>query len=82
MLDGKRILLIVSGGIAAYKGLDLIRRLRERGAAVRWPLAIGGFAMGEIVVTKLQTASGSNSNVSKIVISLVTAMNPWAVSLP
>ena len=38
--------------------------------------------MGEIVVTKLQTASGSNSNVSKIVISLVTAMNPWAVSLP
>ena len=35
MLHGKRILLIVSGGIAAYKSLDLIRRLRERGAAVR-----------------------------------------------
>ena len=34
MLEGKRILLIVSGGIAAYKTLDLIRRLRERGAAV------------------------------------------------
>ncbi|TCO73867.1 bifunctional phosphopantothenoylcysteine decarboxylase/phosphopantothenate--cysteine ligase CoaBC [Rhodovulum euryhalinum] len=34
MLSGKRILLIVSGGIAAYKVLDLIRRLRERGAAV------------------------------------------------
>jgi len=34
MLAGKRILLIVSGGIAAYKTLDLIRRLRERGAAV------------------------------------------------
>ena len=34
-LSGKRILLIISGGIAAYKSLDLIRRLRERGAEVR-----------------------------------------------
>ncbi|MEP2892411.1 bifunctional phosphopantothenoylcysteine decarboxylase/phosphopantothenate--cysteine ligase CoaBC [Tateyamaria sp.] len=34
MLQNKRILLILTGGIAAYKGLDLIRRLRERGAAV------------------------------------------------
>lgn len=34
-LSGKRILLIIAGGIAAYKCLDLIRRLRERGAAVR-----------------------------------------------
>ena len=34
MLAGKRILLIIGGGIAAYKCLDLIRRLRERGAAV------------------------------------------------
>ena len=35
MLADKRILLIIGGGIAAYKALDLIRRLRERGAAVR-----------------------------------------------
>ncbi len=35
MLKDKRILLIVGGGIAAYKSLDLIRRLRERGAVVR-----------------------------------------------
>ena len=34
MLDGKRVLLIIGGGIAAYKALDLIRRLRERGADV------------------------------------------------
>ncbi len=34
MLSQRRILLIVGGGIAAYKALDLIRRLRERGAAV------------------------------------------------
>ena len=34
MLDSKRILLIIAGGIAAYKSLDLIRRLRERNAQV------------------------------------------------
>jgi len=34
MLEGKRIVLIISGGIAAYKALDLIRRLKERGARV------------------------------------------------
>lgn len=34
MLSGKRILLVIGGGIAAYKALDLIRRLKERGAAV------------------------------------------------
>jgi phosphopantothenoylcysteine decarboxylase/phosphopantothenate--cysteine ligase len=34
-LKGKRILIILGGGIAAYKVLDLIRRLKERDAAVR-----------------------------------------------
>lgn len=34
MLAGKKILLIIGGGIAAFKSLDLIRRLRERGAEV------------------------------------------------
>ena len=34
MLEERRILLIISGGIAAFKSLDLIRRLRERGAMV------------------------------------------------
>jgi phosphopantothenoylcysteine decarboxylase/phosphopantothenate--cysteine ligase len=42
MLRDKRILLVISGGIAAYKSLDLIRRLRERGAAVRCILTKGG----------------------------------------
>jgi phosphopantothenoylcysteine decarboxylase/phosphopantothenate--cysteine ligase len=41
MLHGRRILLIISGGIAAYKALDLIRRLRERGARVRCVLTTG-----------------------------------------
>ena len=34
MLSGKSVLLIIGGGIAAYKCLDLIRRLKERGAQV------------------------------------------------
>ena len=42
MLHGKRILLVVAGGIAAFKSLDLIRRLRERGASVRCVLAEAG----------------------------------------
>ncbi|MCO6388852.1 bifunctional phosphopantothenoylcysteine decarboxylase/phosphopantothenate--cysteine ligase CoaBC [Aliihoeflea sp. 40Bstr573] len=40
-LSNTRILLIISGGIAAYKSLDLIRRLRERGAKVRCVMTKG-----------------------------------------
>ncbi len=42
MLSGRRILLVISGGIAAYKSLELIRRLRERGAGVRCVLTRAG----------------------------------------
>jgi phosphopantothenoylcysteine decarboxylase/phosphopantothenate--cysteine ligase len=38
----KRILLVVSGGIAAYKSLELVRRLRQRGIRVRCILTRGG----------------------------------------
>ena len=52
-LTGKRILLIIGGGIAAYKALDLIRRLRERGASVRPVLT----AAGKQFVTPLSVSS-------------------------
>jgi phosphopantothenoylcysteine decarboxylase / phosphopantothenate---cysteine ligase len=42
MLRGKRILLIVAGGIAAFKSLDLVRRLRGQGALVRAVLTESG----------------------------------------
>jgi len=42
MLAGKHILLIIGGGIAAYKALDLIRRLKDRGAAVTPVLTTAG----------------------------------------
>jgi phosphopantothenoylcysteine decarboxylase/phosphopantothenate--cysteine ligase len=40
-LDGKRIVLGVSGGIAAYKSPDLVRRLREQGAEVQVVMTAG-----------------------------------------
>src|SRR3954469_23377116 len=59
VLDGRRILLIISGGIAAYKSLDLIRRLRERGAAVRCIMT----AAAKHFVTPLSVASLSEDKV-------------------
>jgi len=56
-LAGKRVLLIIGGGIAAYKSLDLIRRLRERGAAVRPILTKGA----QQFVTPLAAASLAGS---------------------
>ncbi len=56
MLHGRRILLIVAGGISAYKSLDLIRRLKERGATVRCVLTAG--AREFITPLAAQTLSG------------------------
>ncbi len=41
-LENKNILLIVSGGIAAYKSLDLVRLIRKQGGVVRCILTSGG----------------------------------------
>ena len=59
MLHGRRVLLIISGGIAAYKSLDLIRRLRERGCTVRCILTHGGAQF----VTPLAVATLSKNKV-------------------
>jgi len=59
VLHGRRILLIISGGIAAYKCLDLIRRLREHGAAVRCVMT----AAAQHFVTPLSVASLSEDKV-------------------
>jgi len=66
MLEGKRILLIITGGIAAYKSLDLIRRLRERGAAVRCILTAAGCQF----VTPLSVAALSEAKVYTELFSL------------
>lgn len=59
MLSGKRILLIIGGGVAAYKSLDLIRRLRNQNANVRCILTAGGTQF----VTPLSVASLSGDRV-------------------
>ena len=61
MLAGKRILLIIGGGIAAYKALDLIRRLRERGASVSPVLT----RAAEEFVTPLSIAALAGANVHR-----------------
>jgi phosphopantothenoylcysteine decarboxylase/phosphopantothenate--cysteine ligase len=53
MLQDKRVLLIIGGGIAAYKALDLIRRLRERGVHLRAILT----GAGSQFITPLSVAS-------------------------
>jgi phosphopantothenoylcysteine decarboxylase/phosphopantothenate--cysteine ligase len=53
MLSDKRILLIIGGGIAAYKALDLIRRLRDQGAHVTPVLT----RAGEEFVTPLSVSA-------------------------
>ncbi len=58
-MTARRILLVIGGGIAAYKALDLVRRLRERGHEVRavmteaaqrfvTPLAVGALTGGTV----------------------------------
>ena len=66
MLAGKRILLVIGGGIAAYKSLELIRRLRDRGASVRAILTNAGSQF----VTPLSVASLSGDKVYQDLFSL------------
>ena len=65
-LSSARILLIVGGGVAAYKALDLVRRLRERGARVR---AVVTHA-GQHFVTPLSLAALTGEKVFQDLFSL------------
>jgi phosphopantothenoylcysteine decarboxylase/phosphopantothenate--cysteine ligase len=66
VLTGKRILLVIGGGIAAYKSLELIRRLRERGAKVRAIVTKAGTEF----VTPLSVASLTGDKVYQNLFSL------------
>jgi phosphopantothenoylcysteine decarboxylase/phosphopantothenate--cysteine ligase len=55
-----RVLLIIGGGIAAYKSLELIRRLKERGLAVRCILT----AAAQEFITPLSPRASSTSAIS------------------
>lgn len=58
-MNGKRILLIVGGGIAAYKSCELVRLLRKQGASVRCVVT----ASGQKFVTPMSLAALSEDKV-------------------
>ncbi|WP_297298412.1 bifunctional phosphopantothenoylcysteine decarboxylase/phosphopantothenate--cysteine ligase CoaBC [uncultured Methylovirgula sp.] len=66
MLDGKRILLVIGGGIAAYKVLELIRRLREQNASLNVVMT----RAAKQFVTPLSVASLSGGKVFDDLFSL------------
>lgn len=57
VLTGRRILLCVSGGIAAYKAVELVRRLREAGAEVQ--VAMTANAQRFVGAASLQAVAGT-----------------------
>jgi len=63
-LTAKRILLGISGGIAAYKSADLVRRLKERGAEVR--VILTDAAQQFITPLTLQAVSGNPVSTSML----------------
>ncbi len=65
-LKGARILLVIGGGVAAFKSLELIRRLRERGSTVQVVLT----PAAEQFVTPLSAAALSGAPVRQELFSL------------
>ncbi len=61
-LSGQRILLCVGGGIAAYKALELVRRLREAGAEVQVAMTAG--AQQFVTPLSFQALSGHATRTS------------------
>jgi phosphopantothenoylcysteine decarboxylase/phosphopantothenate--cysteine ligase len=76
-ITGKRIVLIVAGGIAAYKSLDLIRRLREEGADIKVVMTEGA----KRFVTPLSFAALSGNPLSDDLFSLEDDMGMAHINL-
>lgn len=68
MLAGKHILLIIGGGIAAYKALELIRRLQDQGASVAPVLT----RAGEEFVTPLSVSALAGAPVHRDLFDLTS----------
>ena len=68
MLRGRHILLVIGGGIAAYKSLDLIRRLKERGVQVTPVLTSSGAEF----VTPLSVSSLAGAEVHRVLFDLTS----------
>jgi phosphopantothenoylcysteine decarboxylase/phosphopantothenate--cysteine ligase len=66
MLEGRNVLLIIGAGIAAYKSLELIRRLRERGVGIRSVMTEGATHF----ITPLSVAALTENKVYRDLFSL------------
>ena len=77
MLHGKSVLLIISGGIAAYKSLELIRLLRKNGLTVRCILTDGGAKF----ITPLSVAALTENKVFTDLFSLTDEAEMGHISL-
>ena len=64
MLTGKKILLVISGGIAAYKSLELIRLLKKSGASARCILTQGGSQF----ITPMSVAALSEEDIREMIL--------------
>ena len=75
ILNNKKILIIICGGISAYKTLEVIRKLKKEGSAVKTILT----KSAEKFVTRLSVASLSQKK--SIQIYLITIMKVrWIIS--
>jgi phosphopantothenoylcysteine decarboxylase/phosphopantothenate--cysteine ligase len=77
MLKDKRVLLIVGGGIAAYKTLELVRRLKDEGVEVRSILTTAGARF----VTPLSLASLTGAKVYDDLFSLTDEVEMGHIEL-
>ena len=80
-LGGQRILLCVGGGIAAYKALELVRRLRDAGAQVQVAMTAGA----QQFVTPLSFQALSGHPAGLLAVCGATGRNarliPWRLLL-
>src|SRR3546814_11091395 len=76
-MTAKRILLIIGGGIAAYKSIELVRLLRNSGHAVRCVLT----RAGEQFVTPLTLAALSENKVYTSLIDLKDEVEMGTIQL-
>ena len=76
-MRGKSVLLIIGGGIAAYKSLELIRRLRERGVVTRSILT----AAGTQFVTPLSVSALTGERVFEDLFSLTDELEMGHIQL-
>ena len=79
LLSNRKILLIVGGGIAAYKALELVRLIKKVGGEVRAVLTAGGaaFVLGAILLVPL--AWLSKLLVQQYRARIMTSIEKWKI---